>query len=333
MTVGRALFLLMLLTAPALAAAPPAAAQGAVPEARNEVRLAVIEYHPFPDADGDPFGFWAVNDSFNVPRDWMRGYYGAASFPTARFDGVGLVANSPDSRPQQFEDDYRREFDARAQQDSPFILNVSGSLNATHALMAVKVVNRGAEPQGMVLRGALFTDDVPFDAPNQVLNHRFVARARFPDTPLQVAVNTAVTHTLAIPLPMDRDGNPLPRSTMGVVFYVQHEGDSGRFQAREVLQSAVYYFRQGQDNPTVQSQKAVLLELYTATWCEACLYGDEAVDRLAKQYGVASVHDRDTGWRYFRGAPAALTLTAALLVGLVAAAYVIPLARGGGRKP
>ncbi|HWG90608.1 MAG TPA: hypothetical protein VNZ52_07130 [Candidatus Thermoplasmatota archaeon] len=309
-----------------------------VPSGRNEVDLAVIAYHPKPDPfddparGGDPFGFHAYMAPGRVPWDWMRGYYGEASFPTARFDGVGRVANNPSSDILAVEEDYRREFEARREHDAPLILNVTGRLNATHALLTVKVVNRGAEGDGLFLRAALYTDQVRFDAKNGVEVHRFLARARFNQTEAEVPVGESRTYQLAVRIPNEYTGEPLPRDRLGAVVYVQNENDaSTRFKFKEVLQSAV--FRYGQEGPTVQSKKAVLLEFYTATWCDACLYGDAAVDHLAAQYGVQTTPEAEPLFRYFTAPPALHAVLGAGVLGALAAALILPASRPrkGGR--
>lgn len=51
---------------------------------------------------------------------------------------------------------------------------------------------------------------------------------------------------------------------------------------KEILQSAAYKFSQSES--TVQSDKAVIAEMFTATWCLPCAKADDAFDKLADEY-------------------------------------------------
>ncbi|MBI2078743.1 MAG: hypothetical protein HYT80_10315, partial [Euryarchaeota archaeon] len=119
-------------------------------------------------------------------------------------------------------------------------------------------------------------------------------------------------------------------SRAGVVVYVQNvREDSATFKFKEVLQSATW--RPGQSGPTHQVSKAVLLEMYSATWCAACVYGDAAADYLANEFGVLSGKVESGRFEYLRpGAPWLLGLGA---VAAVAFTWVARGPRRAGPRP
>lgn len=291
-------------------------AAGATEAAPVSTRLSVVAYHPYPetvpaDEGGDPFGFPAVNAS-GRGVDWMAAYYGAYYYPTARFDGLLEEANRADFNSASYLEAYRARVGTRLTEDTPVSLAVNGSVAAEKASVTITLSSLlDLSAERLVLRVAVVEDDVVFPGKNGVDVHRFLARARFPDQ--TIAWNRTEAGWLSA-VRFDFSPHPTWRAGyLGVVAYVQKEGEASRFEPREVVQAATYMFRQ--TSPTVQIERGVLLEMYTATWCEACVFGDGAVDILLAELGVPSALPPDSPYSYLRP-PTAREAVAALALGL-----------------
>lgn len=278
----------------------------------GSTRLNVVAYHPFPEtvapADGgDPLGFPAINGT-KGGLDWMAGYYGAYYYPTVRFDGVLEEANRADFSSASYVDAYRAHVEARLASPAPVALEMNGSLGAPATLDVRIRTAANLSAQRLVLRVAIVEDEVEFAGANGVGLHRFVARQRFPDQPIAWETapggfGFAVRFTFTPAAAWRAHG-------LGAVAWVQQEGEGTRLAPREVAQSATFLYRQPE--ATVQVERAVLLEMYTATWCEACVFGDGAVETLLAEYGVPLTRV-PPGWDYLRPpSPLAALLIAAL---------------------
>lgn len=300
-----ALFLALAL-GPALA--PGSEAQEA---GRHATRMNVVLWHPYPDPGGDPFGFPALNTSRGAV-DWMAGAYGAYWFPTVRFDGVVEESNRPDADARAFLDAYRARVEERLAEGSPVVLFVNGTRGtsgegALH-VRATSFANLSGER--LVLRVAVVEDDIRYAGSNGVDRHRFVARAMLPAQPVTWTPVGGATATFGV---FYNFTSPPPTGRLGAVAWLQKETEVGRLADGEVLQSATFLF--GQRDATVQVAKAVLVEVYTATWCDACVRGDGAIEILLEEYGVRAPPGASPAWRYLRP-PTALAAAAALAVGV-----------------
>ncbi|HEX9815789.1 MAG TPA: hypothetical protein VGB18_02305, partial [Candidatus Thermoplasmatota archaeon] len=176
----------------------------------------------------------------------------------------------------------------------------------------VGVLNEGS----LMLRFVLFEDDVGFAGGNGIVNHRFVVRAVSPGHHIDLS-SGEFQLTGRLPL-----APYIKTENVGVVAVVQNlDEDSAVFSNKEVLQSASWTSRQ--DGPTTQVVRGVLLELYSATWCAACVYGDSASDALADEFGLQSVHAAEKGFEYLRrGDP--IRIGAAVILGVGALLVLRP---------
>lgn len=283
---------------------------------RNGVHLVVLVHHPYPDLKGDPWGIPYTEG--NRTGDWLALRYGAYWFPTAVVDGVTKLERTPQGEGAgpnlETYANYKRAYADRVTRDTPFVVRIEPGPADAHQLRVNVTVQSDAPipaPE-LYLRIALFEDDVYLDGGNGVTNHRFVVRTPTNSTLLppnfdRVAVQTAFPHNAS--------WNP---NRLGIVAYLQNEqDDSARLAFHEVLQAAVW--RPAQEGPTVQADKAVLLELYSATWCAACVFGDNAVDELANEFGLPSSTLSDRRFTYL-SLPTAANVALALVGGALIAA-------------
>lgn len=297
-----------------LATGTPGSANHLDEQDLNGVHLALLVYHPYPDAKGDPFG--VPYEEQNRTADWMTLRYGAYWFPTAAFDGVTVLEQTPQGEGGgpflETYANYDRAYRDRAQEDSPLVLRLEAE-REPHALRAFLNVTSAArlEETGLHLRAALFEDDVFYEGGNGVRNHRFTVRT----VPHSVRLERPDSVQASFEFPLEESWQP---GRLGFVAWVQNEDEaSRRFDDHEVLQAAVW--KEGQVGPTVQHHKAVLMELYSAVWCEACPPGDAAADELANNYGLPSSRVTERAFVYLRAA-SPWVLGTGLVVGILGAA-------------
>lgn len=327
MTTSARAVLALLIVAAAAATAPAASAEDAP---ASTSRVSVLAYHPYPDPQaaaglgGDPFG---VPADRGVPRDRMVDYYDAYWFPTARFDGVLVHSYDPDEPARtvdEFEREYAERMEARLGEDAPVVIELNGSVSADRGVArATFTPTANVTSDRVVLRLVVFEDHVHYDGGNGVTDHRFMVREVLPPMETRLRVGAPVVLERAFNVSDEWDPTRL-----GVVAFAQNEDPNALpWRAKEVLQSASHAFAQA--NATVQRERAVLLEMYTATWCASCIWGDGAMERIVETYGVDGHGVAGSEWAYFR--PPAWGRVA--LAGAVAAALGValwPRGRVGG---
>lgn len=303
---------------------PSLAAEHMGPEDQNAVHLNVLVWHPVPDEQGDPWGVPAININ-GTWVDWMAGYYGAFFYPTAVFDGVVVFERPPTGEGggayQETYSNYRRAAEERLRTASPVAIRIEAGLAGNQLATNVSIRPTGLfQEDGLFVRVVVFEDDAAYNGGNGIINHRFVVRDQRVHETLSLEGGEA-RFVDAFALPRD-----VQRERLGVVALVQNgDEDSAEFDHREILQAATWTARSG--GATVQHAKGPLLELYSATWCDACVYGDSAADNLANEMGIVSAKALPTGFEYLRDVP-----WVALLVALAAgasSAFLMSRRRGG----
>ncbi len=265
-------------------------------EDRQARSLHVLLYHPYPDPQGDPWGVpGGTKEGAEV--GYMEAAYGAYWYPTAVFDGLeapGMKIEGATTFLESF-NAYEAAYKERREVDAPLRLALGGWVVDGRAALEVDVeAKRAIQTDNLTLRIVAFEDEVPYDGGNNVDVHRFTVRAIVHDARMELAANLTATQQAMVPL--DPEWN-LDR--LGFVASVHNrDPNSPEFKPGEVLQAATYRF--AQTGPTIQYSRGVLLEMLTATWCAACLYGDNAVDELANAYGYPSSKFLDREWAYLR---------------------------------
>lgn len=312
-----------------LAPAGPAQAPAAHPDAE----LVPLAYHPYPDAS-DPFGVPAFHrggdsyDYFSVRYAEYDKDRNGFDFPSFLADGLNLLEGAPGGDYAPTLEAYRNAYEARGRLEAPATLRVETNMADGVVHLRVDVTRLGpATSDVLALKWALAEDDVYYRPPpalsNGVFVHRFTVRSLAPVPYPSVRFAGDASQTFAADLRLDPLWNT-HRSYVAV--WLQSENESSpRFERNEVVQAARHWLDAA--GPTVQERKAVLVELYTATWCAACLFGDGALNELAKEHGLPSSRYTEPRWRYL-SEPAWVPLGLGLGGGLVLGVAVVPDKRG-----
>lgn len=302
---------------------PPASAL-----ASDGVVLVPIAIHPYPDA-ADPLGFpYFEADGRGI--DYFEYYYGrydedrnGFDFPSTIFDGVKFIEGAPGGDYEPTLAAYRDAFHARAEVDSPITLTVESETieNGVRVHVVAQSAERLSERR-LALAWAIIEDDVYYRPPpalsNGVFVHRFTAREVAPRPPayLDFSNSTSADATFDVLLAEEWAAS---RSYAAV--WVQNEADVGsRFAFQEVVQATLH--KLDSTEATVQERRGVLMVMFTATWCAACLFGDSAMNKLAADEGLASTAYKESPFKYLRDPDvpgAALGASLGLFVFLVAA--------------
>lgn len=288
----------------------------------------VLLFHPLDQVD--PFGIpFEGGDPFTARYAAVAAQTGQFDYPVFVADGLGAIQALPDST-QPYAGTvgaYEAAVSARlsASPAAPLALALDARKVGDSAVLSVQADPAAPiqESQGQTLRlrVALAEDPVHYQPPapvsNGVVDHRFTVRA-YRDLGA-IALDGRSNLTATIPL----DASWLPDHLIAAA-WVQADGTPGRFAPTEVLQAT----HTPLGGAVRQATKGVLVELYSATWCSPCLYGDLAVEQVAIQRAGAQVLAKPAA-RYFEAAPAPL-LAAAVAVLAGTALALLPLR--GGRK-
>lgn len=286
----------------------------------NAHDLNMLVYHPLPDHQGDPWGVPAMNVN-GTTVDWMAGFYGAFDFPTAVFDGRDMIEGLPTIEGagafQDTYEAYREAFESRLSLQAPVSIRLDATIEDDALAVDATIRPVGIlDEDGLMLRFMLFEDDVGFAGGNGIVNHRFVVRAISPGHHVDLSSGE---FQLSGRLPL---APYIKQENLGVVAVVQNlDEDSAVFGHKEVVQSASWTSRQ--DGPTNQVVRGVLLELYSATWCASCVYGDSAGDALADEFGLQSIHTAEKGFEYLRRADP-VRIGAAVILGIGVLVFLRP---------
>jgi len=282
----------------------PAVAQGPGSQA------VVLLHHPYDKVDpfGVPFG---GGDTFSA-RHYAASAEGTFAFPTFVADGVLPVTSIPDPSAPYISTlaNYTSRVESRLAMGSPGTLTLRGtvqgeSLQVEVAFLPSAPLADPQHPDAIHLFVAVVEDFIHYQpdprVSNGVVDHRLTVRALQDLGPVDLSQGQAVRGGHAFAL-----GGAWSGDNLIVAAWLEAQAPFGRFGAGEVLQAA---WASADGTDVVQSEKAVLVEVYSATWCTPCLYGDEAAKDLAVQYGKAAQAAAPGGPKYFR-APETPTLAA-----------------------
>lgn len=277
---------------------------GALAQQEDRVRAAsILVYHPWPDPragapDADPLG-----SPLAPPPDGLR-------IGSTLFDGTALASGAPEGTPESALAHFR-EFQRlllqRERTGAPLALTLGGRVEAD-TLRIEATVSQSDLP--LSLSFVLFENGVPAQTSEGLRAQPYVARVVLPAEPVDASAGPAtVVREAALDPAWD-----LQR--LGVVAIARAAEAGERHAQGEVVQSAAWLVRS--PAPTTQTDKAVLVERASATWCDPCRPGDEALTLLASQYGVdAPASTTPDGYLRAPSAFAFAGLLAGLGVGLV----------------
>lgn len=298
----------------ALLAAASSSAQGG--DLAPSPPLVVLVFHP--DDGVDPLGFPAAgSDAFAARYGPLVADKGRFDFPFFVSDGVLPIEAIPDpAKPfASAVAAYTQAVEARSGEEAAATLDLSSASTRDGILVQVTVQPRAdLSAEDLHVRVAVVEDHVEYQPPpgltNGITDHRFTVRAY-----LDLGAPAEAPMTALLPLDPSWD-----LAELSVAAWLQVDAPSPRFDAREVVQAT----QAPVGEHVVQAEKAVLVEMLSATWCDPCLYGDRAVEELAVSYGVAEASSDESGSRYLHlRTRDALAIAASVAIGV----GVVALAR------
>ncbi|MEA3189925.1 MAG: hypothetical protein QOD77_507 [Thermoplasmata archaeon] len=268
---------------------------------------AVVLIHHSRD-DVDPFGVaLRQGDSFSARYAHVAAGAGRFDYPTFVADGLNpIVALPVPAQPYAGTlDAYAAGFAARAAAPAGATLAVQAIPDGKEVRVEVGVApGQGLEPVRLWV--AITEDHVRYIADSAISNgvedHRFTVRA-IVDGGLVEGPANRTFRLLA------GDWDP---DFVSAAAWLQAEPNAVRLAPHEAVQAASAKLGAP---ATVQASKAVLLELYSATWCDPCLYGDLAMEELAVRHAGAS-KEAPPAKGYYRAPDSVLVFAVAAVGGL-----------------
>lgn len=241
--------------------------------------MSLLIHHPYPDAS-DPFGvpFSGGADLYRWRYNHLDVEQDGFDFPHMVMDGAIVIEGLPSGAPYLATNEaYRNAYDERSAIESPAKMEVRS--NGTHLIATITP----SIPLGDSIRawGALAEDNVFYDAGrlgNGVTNHRMTVRT----TEDLGLVDLTASQTVTMALPALEDVT----QWYGVIWLQQEPVDGAQFDAHEVVQATTHPLRQSE--PSVQEEKGVLMQMYSATWCDTCLFGDLVAEEMLVDYGPST---------------------------------------------
>lgn len=152
-------------------------------QSHDEIQLALLSYHPFPDVGGeDPFGIPEGHNRLSEKHDVFW-------FPSAYVDGV--LEDAPQTRETAVDvgleetlyNSYRNLISSAEGNDPPFTLSVQTEQISTEPPeweVHVRVEATRGITTPLFMQGTLWEDHVHFPGSSGVENHRMVVRAMAP---------------------------------------------------------------------------------------------------------------------------------------------------------
>lgn len=270
-----------------------------LPTVQAAPQVAILVHHPTPD-DADPLGVSLEGaDSFMQRFSRFDEDNNGFDFPTLVADGQMIQEGLPEGDPQEATNAaYIDMVERRLSVETPIDMEARAIvLNGT--LRVVVKMQSTADLSGESLNVwlAVVEQPVHYEPPaalsNGVFEHPFTLRHI--DNLGPVTLPHEVRHVM----PWNDDWET---SRIHVAVWVQQTGAFGTgLEPGEVAQAV---FHKLGDEVTQTSGRTVLLEAYSATWCDPCLFGDRAVEEVAAAYGVASAAPTADEATYWRAPPA-----------------------------
>ncbi len=319
----RGWFLVALLLVPLVLAQP----QGTI---REGSAVSVLVYHPNDGVDALGFPFRAEKDAFFVRHGSEPLFADTVAFPGFMADGVIPFEGLPEG------DDalastvalYEDAVQFRLQEETPISFRIATVGAGIHWNASVAVGTDTPLPEAdLRLWVALVEDPVHYRPPsgltNGIFDHPFTVRAVEQHGIVEPLPGQPEVRTISVTLASDWDPN-----RMHVVAWVEQGGvDTARFDAGEVVQSTSHPLTS--DIATIQLDRGVLLEVYSATWCEPCLVGDLAIEEVAARHGLQPNRGPvEEGLLYYQPPESILVFVVAIAAGIGLALVKLP----GGRQ-
>ncbi len=294
--------------------------------------VVMLVHHPFPDdADilGVPFGEDCSRacDAFAIRHGGNPTFRDGIDFPGFIADGqIAAEALPPGGFAGTFElyDDAVRQ---RLALETPVTITVGA--NAVEDAIRVSAWF-GTEQDlgdGLVAWAAIVEDPVHYAPPpglsNGVTEHPFTVRLVERLGPMDIPAGTEQRIDTSLP----RDAEWDLQRTRLAIWLEQDRGALGTFEPGEVVQAASHPILSS--TLTRQTERAVLIEAYSASWCDPCLIGDAALEALAEAHGLPTGRALGDERSYLQPTPIAWPI-----VGILAVAIGVVVAGGrlGGEQ-
>jgi thiol-disulfide isomerase/thioredoxin len=174
--------------------------------------LAVLEYHPYPNTDGEIFGFSAGSKR-------MASYYDTDQFPTTVFDGIikniGIAGSESD-----IYSTFKTYIDQRMKKEPKVGIRLQGGLNGGSGWVNATFETEGYFSINPSARVVVFEDDIYYDylGSNGITNHRFVVRDILLNQ--EIAINATSRYNFNDSFQLDPEWNT---SKLGVVAFAQSD--------------------------------------------------------------------------------------------------------------
>ncbi len=292
--------------------------------------VVMLVHHPHPD-DADILGVPFLKDcsracdAFAARHGGQAAFRDGVDFPGFVADGQivheGLPPGGFDATLQLYDDAVRE----RLAIETPVSITIGTRVVEAEVRTSIWVGSEQDLGDGLVLWVAFVEDPVHYEPPpglsNGVVDHPFTVRA----VERIGAVEPTGEDRVDLVLPLDDDWD---RARLRLAAWVEQDrGALGTFAPGEVVQAASHPVLSS--GLTRQSERAVLVEAYSATWCDPCLIGDEALEELAELHGLATGRSLSDQRSYLqRPDMPPLLLAAIAAAGGVAIGFV----RLGGRR-
>ncbi len=294
----------------------------------------VLVYHPYPD-DADPLGFAfgadcsRACDGFVVRHGGSEPFRDGIAFPGFVADGVISMEGLGEG--QAFEATlamYEAAVQDRLQADTPVALAAATRIMDDVVRSSIWIDTESSITGGMRLWAALVEDPVHYRPPaalsNGVYEHPFTMRSLHDLGAISLAPGTQ--ERVDVDFPLDEAWDP--EGMRLAVWIEQDRAALGTFSPGETIQAVSHPINGG--GITRQEDRAVLIEAYSASWCDPCLIGDEALEEIAEMHGLPTGRSiADAQDTYLRDGPIPTPLL--LVAGLIGAA-LFALARIGERS-
>lgn len=262
--------------------------------------IVVLVYHPFPDP-ADPLGVpFAGNcsrpcDPFITRHGGLEPFRDGVAFPGFVADGVVR----DEGLEEGFEGTlafYDEAVQQRLGEQTPVAITVGTSVVEGEVRVTVWVESTSQVGAGLHLWLALVEDPVHYRPPpalsNGVFDHPFTVRAVRDVGIVAPGPETRIDTRLAL-------NETWHTGSMRLAAWVEQDRQAlGTFQPGEVVQAVSHPLPS--TALTQQVDRAVLVEGYSASWCDPCLIGDAALEALAEAHGLPTGRGADEGWRYLR---------------------------------
>ncbi len=292
--------------------------------------VVMLVHHPYPDdADilGVPFGEDCSRacDAFVVRHGSNPTFRDGIDFPGFIADGrIAAEALPPggfDATLALYDDAVKQ----RLATETPVILTIGTRVVddvARTSIWAEATQDVGA---GLVLWIAVVEDPVHYEPPpglsNGVTEHPFTVRS----VQRIGAIDLTGTEPVGLSIPLDEAWDQ--DNTRIAAWIEQDRTALGTFEPGEVVQAVSH--RVQSSGLTRQTDRAVLIEAYSASWCDPCLIGDAALEALAEAHGLPTGRTPPAEPSYLQDAAIpSWALGALALLGAIAVAWA-PL---GGRR-